>query len=591
MMNSLVMAANIAAVTSDSEVIPRYAVIDLGTKLLHPLKITDSGYVLGGNAPFFYVWFDGNLTALQPMKPGDSIKVLDIDEAGTVAGLESTPSNGAKATTYSVTWSKGTWTPELIPASTTSVQRSDSADKASFSSTALPPLPGTTIVPLAENSSAQIIGNSPENAYLWEQTTGKSGEKKFGGPVLVNRYLPGLPDVSPWDVKSVSSINDGGIIVGTANYVSSDASDPIASGLHGVLLLPLAIVRETYRGSGDLRPIPHNGLDDYASLPIFRSETGTAETIIGGYTLDAVLSADLTAKSTATIEATYTLSEGKTSKATLKETGPGSGIFKDNTQTIILTLTPTDQVTSSTTSMTLSAKFTFPHFHVKDLPVMLVETDKLTYQAQNILADVILSAPLNSAAPNTITASFYCPFANGNYDGLPLVETGLGSRAFRDGSGTAFLKMIDYSGGSSMKISVTANGLIPAVFDATLQETGPHTLQYSNYQRIVSVVQGETPATDGQGIFYIQMPGLTATNITIKVGNKHSTVQAVPVKGHPGLLRTGKLVLIEPNDPFRAPDITTIEIGTSDDGSNPSVQLQMYGQTIVDPKILLPTSH
>ncbi len=142
-----------------------------------------------------------------------------------------------------------------------------------------------------------------------------------------------------------------------------------------------------------------------------------------------------------------------------------------------------------------------------------------------------------------------------------------------------------------MKISVTANGLIPAVFDATLQETGPHTLQYSNYQRIVSVVQGETPATDGQGIFYIQMPGLTATNITIKVGNKHSTVQAVPVKGHPGLLRTGKLVLIEPNDPFRAPDITTIEIGTSDDGSNPSVQLQMYGQTIVDPKILLPTSH
>jgi hypothetical protein len=88
-----------------------------------------------------------------------------------------------------------------------------------------------------------------------------------------------------------------------------------------------------------------------------------------------------------------------------------------------------------------------------------------------------------------------------------------------------------------------------------------------------------TPETDGQGIFYVEMPGSIPASITLKCGNNRVTVQATPVKGRPNVLRTGKLVLIAHGDPFKASDITTIDAGTPNDGG--TLELQKYDRTIV----------
>jgi len=227
--------------------------------------------------------------------------------------------------------------------------------------------------------ATQVVGNGPGGGYLWEMQATRSQEKIFNPPILINDLLPKDSGSSPWKVISVSSINDGGAIAGVAIYSPRGALDSIATGRHGVLLLPLAIVRETTPGSGDFEPIRHNGLDDEAVLPIYGTESG-------------------------------------------KEKG-----------------------------------------------------DKRL-------------------------------------------------------------------------------GFLRWPCDAPVS----------------------TPATDGQGIFYIQLSGMAAASVTLANGDRHVTVQAMPVEGRPDLLRTGKLVLIEPGDPFRSSDITCMEIGPA-----PSLKLQMYGQTVV----------
>ena len=64
-------------------------------------------------------------------------------------------------------------------------------------------------------------------------------------------------------------------------------------------------------------------------------------------------------------------------------------------------------------------------------------------------------------------------------------------------------------------------------------------------------------------------------------GSHHVTAEGIPVPGRPQLLRTGKLVLIEYGDPFRAPNITTLEIGGPGNERNRTLELKMYDPTIV----------
>jgi len=372
-----------------STVEPRYVVIDLGTKILHPKKITNSGYVLGRDESSYYVWFDGTTTKLQPKNAGGLLTVDDIDESGTVVGTETDPSGGAHHSVYRATWEKGI-NPPMLSEMPTSKSEARPGIQDQLRGLNLPQIANSVVVPRAMNdavapmplqddqpaSSAsltdatQVIGNGPGGGYLWEMPPTLSATKTFEGPYLINILLPGEPKISPWNVTSVASINDGGSIVGTAIYKQNGPNDPLAAGSHCVMLMPLAIVREAIIGGGDFEPIMDNGLDDNASIPIF-----------------------------------------------------------------------------------------------------------------------------GSAPPGTPNAS--------------------------------------------------------------------------------------NPTTDGQGIFYIQMPGSITASITLRSGDNHVTVQATPVKGRPNLLRTGKLVMIEHGDPFRAPDITTIEAGPQNNGVNPTLELQKYGRTIV----------
>ena len=372
-----------------STVEPRYVIIDLGTKMLHPKKITNSGYVLGSDESSYYVWFDGAVTKLQPKDSGDLLTATDIDESGTVLGTETKHSSGAHHSVYQATWKKGVNPPILTLVSSSKPDGGAPAIQNQARGLNLPQIAGSPVVPQAVNAAlsplptpdnqpeprslvpaTQVIGNGPGGGYLWEMTPTLSAAKTFEGPYLINILLPGEPKTSPWNVKSVASINDGGSIVGTAIYQQNGPNDPIAAGPHGVMLTPLAIVREVIIGGGDFESIMDNGLDDRAMIPIF-----------------------------------------------------------------------------------------------------------------------------GSAPPGTPNAS--------------------------------------------------------------------------------------DPETDGQGVFYIQMPGSISACITLKCGDNRVTVQATPVKGRPNLLRTGKLVLIEHGDPFRASDITTIEAGSPSHGGNPTLELQKYGRTIV----------
>jgi hypothetical protein len=375
-----------------SDIIPRYPVIDLGTNLLHPIKVTNSGYVLGRSNSTYYVWFEGTETVLQPKNAGDVLTVDDIDESGTAVGTESGPPGDKHRPVNLAKWEKGVDSPTLTPISPAELNARKSAHKNLVHDLNLPQPEGTPVTPVAVNAAVallpaeegppaqpaqlvqatEVIGNGADGGYVWEMTRTVSLTKAFEAPTLLSNLLPGEPRVSRWKVISVASINDGGTIVGTAIYTPTGPDDPVAAGPHGVMLMPLAIVRERTIGSGDYGPIMDNGLDDNAALPIFAS-----------------------------------------------------------------------------------------------------------------------------APPGT-----------------PASEK-------------------------------------------------------------------SDPESDGQGVFYIEMPGSIATSITLKCGTNSIAVQATPVKGRPNLLRTGKLVLIEHGDPFRAPDIATLEVGSSPENRNPGVELQMYNRTVV----------
>ncbi len=383
---------------------PRYAVIDLGTKMISPFKITNSGYILGRTPSSYGVWSDGELLTLEPLQAGDELTVEDIDEAGEVVGREKGARGSKPPTDQWAVWQPGVSRPTLLGAPG-SIHESSLTARDPLKSLSLPQPNRTPIIPQSANaavaplpaqagtprqpihlvSATQVIGNSRDGGYLWEMIPTLEAAKTFEGPYPINDLLPGEPKFSPWNVTSVASINDGGTIVGTATYQPTGPQDPIAAGPHGVMLLPLAIVRERTIGSGDFGPITHNGLDDQATLPIYGS-------------------------------------------------GP---------------------------------------------------------------------APTAKTFPDSLVQLF----------------------------------------------------------------TSKPTLS--------------TPATDGQGIFYIEMPGSAPRKITLKSGSHHVTVQAIPVPGRPQLLRTGKLVLIEYGDPFRAPDITTLEVGGPGNERNQTLQLQMYDRTVV----------
>jgi len=500
----------------------------------NPLAINDSNQIIDGGGSSYGGYISGGTYHSLGFAP------RDINNAGLIAGYDD---NTNKGTLYDISTSITTTLGIYAP------------------------------VKVNNASPTQVLDNGDQ---LWTYDTTNSIYR----PINIPDYLAD----SAWSGLNVASMNDNGVIVGTATYTPTGTTDPIAAGSHGIEFLPISIVRETTPGSGDFEPITDNGLDDNARLPIFGSHTGegTIETETGAYSMNAVLSNDLSTTGTATINLTYTISGSATYTGTLTETGTGTGIFKDSGGTNILTLTPTTQTTSSGTSTTLSAQITVPSLSISNQPVTLAETYALTYQAWSVLTDVTLSGSLSTTTRNSITALFYSP-SGPLPSNVTLTETGTNTRVFQDATGSTTLTMTGFTGGTSMNITASVNGLTPSSVSATLQEIGTGTYQYSNYQSVISTAPDSTPATDGQGIFYVQFPGSTATSITLVSGANQVTVSATPVTGQPNLLRTGKLVVIEPGDSFSASGITTLQAGSPGPSGYATLQIQMYGQTIVDP--------
>jgi hypothetical protein len=95
---------------------PRYAVIDLGTSLAYPMKVTSSGYVLGQSyyVSINYVWHNGTNVMLQPNSSADSVQATDVDNNGRVVGLEITMNNNNHS--QLATWAPGSSTASLTSA-------------------------------------------------------------------------------------------------------------------------------------------------------------------------------------------------------------------------------------------------------------------------------------------------------------------------------------------------------------------------------------------------------------------------------------------------------------------------------------------
>jgi len=374
-------------------------------------------------------------------------------------------------------------------------------------------------------------------------------------------------------------MNDNGAIVGTATY--SDGTT------HGVMLLPIQIVREYPPGSGNFQPIIDNGLDDKAQLPIYTTENGSGRAMSwsNSYTFTAQLSANLNSSSTASMVVAFQNSSGSFN-GTVTETSAGSGIFQDSANTITITLSPTTQTTSSSTLDTLNVTVTDSTLGLSGTGFTLQETTTSSNSFTAVTAQTVvtLSGTLSTTAVNTI--QLFLEETGGSQDFVTtLTETAVNSRVFQDNLGTT-LTMNGYTSGTSMNVAIssTSTGRLPvALFTATLTETSSSSLQFVNYLVTIGDVTPSTPETNGQCVFYVQFPGSAATSITLASGSNSVTTTASPVTGQPNLLRTGKLVLLTPNDPFTATDITTLTVSPPSGGGNPTVSLQMYGQTVVDP--------
>ncbi len=137
-----VSAINVSGTSTASNEYPlsRYAVIDLGTNFTDPVKVTQSGYILG--APSFEstdvcVWHNGVVTTLQSLDSSTyGWFVADIEEDGTVIGSEAVTRTGtattvnlagSNTTSYSYTaqdlaeWAPGSSTPVLLDGTLVSI--------------------------------------------------------------------------------------------------------------------------------------------------------------------------------------------------------------------------------------------------------------------------------------------------------------------------------------------------------------------------------------------------------------------------------------------------------------------------------------
>jgi hypothetical protein len=431
--------------------------------------------------------------------------------------------------------------------------------------------------------ATQVVGECFAGSCIWNMIPSTNSPPTFGNPQKLDTLVPGYGTTNaPWSGITPASINDSGAIVGTATYTPQGTNDTTPSGSHGVMLLPVAFVRETPIGSGTFTPIKDNGLDDKAQLPMYHPDMAasmnTDVSWSGGYVFTAQLSTNLSSTSTASMVVSFQNSTG-TYSGTLTETSAGSGVFHDTGSTFTLTLSPTSKTTSSTVADKLQVLVTDSTLGLSSAPFTLGETGPATlnFGADIVLAEVDLSGALSTTAVNTIQVHL-----SGSEDDkaveAALTETGVNTRIFTRTQGDMTITINSLSG-TAMQISVQDNFLQAQTATLALTETSSTSNAFANVSATVSTFTPLDPGSSKEGVFYIQMPAMgSSVPITLSSGANSVTVNATAVSGSPNLLRTPPLALLAPGTSGSYSGITTLQI----DGTNP-VCATIFGSKI-DPK-------
>jgi hypothetical protein len=412
-------------------------------------------------------------------------------------------------------------------------------------------------------------------------------------------YIP--PDVT---LDMLFILGERSIQTAYIEMVNGNGLTPIHiewSGYHGgtyeeiyfrdtvlVTLIPFEIVRETQPGSGEFKAIKDGGLSNKAKLPVFKSESGTGlgdGGISGGYSLTAQISQNLTNAAVDTMTVKLTNSSGSFS-GTLTETAAGSGIFKNAEDTFTLSLGLVVETTSGAVDQ-LDVLVTYSPLGLSNAAFTLNESSVNSRQFAAVVMHLVVevSSSFSTASPDQITVTV---MSNADAETIvdTLTETANDSKVFTRPEGDLTVTISSLSGVNSSQIdtmSATVDSSILYVphISLSLTESGADSKEFSNYQRQSGNETPTTPTNDGQGVFYIQMAGTAAMDIKLKSAENEITVQAQPVPGETGKLRTRKVALIAEDDEFLSNDIDTLQVAAGED-----LKMEIYGSSIPAPTVV-----
>lgn len=349
------------------------------------------------------------------------------------------------------------------------------------------------------------------------------------------------------------------------------------------------IVRETQPGSGSFASIKAPG-SGVSRLPLFRTDSGANLDEIEGTTTE--LSARLTRNLSNQVldSMTVTFRRGVvTFTGLLTETVADSGVFRSNDNTFTLALNPVVQ-TNNVTQEVLQAAVTSSAAGLSNAPFTLHETspNSLNFVAASTMTLVDFTGPLDPATPDAVSVQLIDSFYSQTIQAT-LTETGPNTGVFTRTAGDVTLTLNSFSGVDpsvvdTATVSIVATALPVPSYTVALTETAPNSREFSNLgAHLRGNVTPETPTTNGQGVFYVQIKGFQdATPVKLKVGGSEATVQAMPVPNASNLLRTGKLALLETGDPFAAGDITTLLAADT----SVATSAEIYDSPVAKPTLL-----
>jgi probable HAF family extracellular repeat protein len=337
-------------------------------------------------------------------------------------------------------------------------------------------------------------------------------------------------------------------VLNDAGQVACDAADSNNTD-HLVILTPaIEFVREKTPGCGWYVPVT-NG------LPIFQPDSGVGEgesPMPSGITaIGLILQANLSNNEVGGMYMSAENSVGSFS-GLLRETAPASGVFTNSDGSFTVTMSPGVQTSSNQINF-LDMTVTSASLGLTNLPAVVQETDTNSLKFANVIphAELYLTGPLVSNTVNTINLQLDTSWDPNDFDG-PMTETAPNSMVFTCATGDVTLTIDSFTGLSFTQqdvVVVTVNNTILTAtnFTLTLTETTTNSMEFSNFGTPQpSNLVPATPATSGEGVFYVQTYGSSTVtnpiNVTLSNSVDQVTVPAPWVSGN--TYRTSKIVLL-----------------------------------------------